>query len=142
MNSMHEAYIKARMNKNEEEGFNELAEIIETGIAQTKKETYSEWREKKVAEIDRDRKTLARIGYSMGLLELCEKGLYNKIKKGEAITVADLPAFVWKELCQEVGAKILESCTIDYSFSDDDEEKRDVRIRAMMAVKHIDLSAK
>lgn len=135
MNSMHEAYIKARMNKNEEEGFNELAEIIETGIVQTRKETYSEWREKRVAEIDRDRKVLARISYSMGLLELCEKGLYDKIKKKDKIVISDLPPFVWKELCQEVGAKILESCTLDYSFADDDEEKRDVRIRALMVDK-------
>ena len=136
MNSMHEAYIKARLNKNEEEGFNELAEIIETGIAQTKKETYDEWREKRVKEIDRDRKTMASLVYNMGLLELCEKGLYDKIRKKEKISVSDLPSFVWKEICQEIGAKILESCTLDYTFADDDEEKRDVRIRAVMADKN------
>ena len=112
MNSMHEAYIKARMNVNEEEGFNELAEIIETGIAQ------------------------ASLVYNMGLLELCEKGLYDKIRKKEKISVSDLPSFVWKEICQEIGAKILESCTLDYAFADDDEEKRDVRIRAVMVDKN------
>jgi hypothetical protein len=103
---MLEKLFKAKYNKNEEDGFEEL-------MTMTKEEL-----EERVEPLN-EAYPINEVGSVVSdgtLMALCDPAFYEKIKSFKEVSVDEMPDYIYKDLCHEIGKRILAGCRIEYKI--------------------------
>lgn len=56
------------------------------------------------------------IAATLDLLKLCNNDIYEKVQRIEPISNDELPDYVYKDLCREIGERMIKQCDIQYRF--------------------------
>lgn len=113
---MFEKLFKAKGMDSEEEGFEELCRMREEDEnVEPVNEAYP------VNEA-------GMVRASMGLLSMCDSDIYNKIQRIEPIDHDELPDYIYKDLCREIGERVIKDCDIRYQFDAVRDEVRFVAV--------------
>ena len=103
---MFEKLFKAKGNESEEEGFEEL-------MAMTKEEPESVEPVNEAYAVE----SVGSVIATESLMALCDPEFYKKIKKFEDVESDDIPDYIFKDLCHDIGKNILKTCRIEYKVN-------------------------
>lgn len=59
-------------------------------------------------------RNMGSIEATIDLMKMCDPDFVGKILKGNDISTDDLPDYIYKDLCQDIGKKVLARCRIKY----------------------------
>ena len=59
---------------------------------------------------------------TMDLLRMCNKDIYDKIQRIEPVDDNEIPDYIYKDLCMEIGRRMLKKCTIKYRYNAVEDE--------------------
>ena len=104
---------KLKHKENEEEAYEELERDL--------KAMREEEPEEKVEPVNEayhiDDVGSVSIAATMDLLKLCDADIYDKIQRIEPVDDDEIPDYIIKDLCMEIGRRMLKKCTIKYRYN-------------------------
>lgn len=69
---------------------------------------------KEEPEIVDDIRNMGSIEATIDLMKMCNPEFVDKVLKGKGVDIDDLPDYIYKDLCHDIGKKILARCRIKY----------------------------
>lgn len=61
-----------------------------------------------------DLRNMGSIEATIDLMKMCNPEFVDKVLKGNGVDIDDLPDYIYKDLCHDVGKKVLARCRIKY----------------------------
>lgn len=69
---------------------------------------------KEEPEIVDDLRNMGSIEATIDLMKMCNPEFVDKVLKGKGVDIDELPDYIYKDLCHDIGKKILARCRIKY----------------------------
>lgn len=61
-----------------------------------------------------DIRNMGSIEATIDLMKMCNPEFVDKVLKGKGVDIDELPDYIYKDLCHDIGRKILARCRIKY----------------------------
>ena len=61
-----------------------------------------------------DIRNMGSIEATIDLMKMCNPEFVDKVLNGKGIDIDDLPDYIYKDLCHDIGKKVLANCRIKY----------------------------
>ena len=103
---MLEKLFKAKKADSEEDGFEELMKMTKEELDDRVEPLNEAYPIDEVGSVISDGTLMA----------LCDPAFYEKIKAFKEVTVDEIPDYIYKDLCHEIGKRVLAECRIEYKI--------------------------
>lgn len=61
-----------------------------------------------------DLRNMGSIEATIDLMKMCNPEFVDKVLKGKGVDIDELPDYIYKDLCHDIGKKVLARCRIKY----------------------------
>lgn len=69
---------------------------------------------KEEPEVANDIRNMGSIEATIDLMKMCNPEFVDKVLKGKGVDIDELPDYIYKDLCHDIGKKVLARCRIKY----------------------------